>query len=82
MQPQLFQHHRPKGLRAAFSDISDHGGGVNDRATTANIRWSVRLNFEKLVGGATDWVDSYPDKMEDGKDKKDGEEAENAEDGK
>jgi hypothetical protein len=28
----------------------------------------VRLNFERLVDGVADWVDSYPDKIEDGKD--------------
>ena len=64
--PQLFQHHRPAGPKAAFSDISDHGGGVNDRASTANVRWSVRLNFEKLVAGETDWVDSFPDEGDGG----------------
>jgi hypothetical protein len=81
VQPQLFQHHRPVGLKAAFSDISDHGGGVNDRATTANIRWSVRLNFEKLVSGAKDWVDSYPDTTADVKDVEDSEDEDNGEDG-
>jgi hypothetical protein len=65
VQPQLFQHHRPVGPKSSFSDISDHGGDVNDKATTANIRWSVRLNFPRLVSGATDWVDSYPDRTED-----------------
>jgi hypothetical protein len=66
VQPQLFQHHRPAGPKAAFSDINDHGWGVNDKATTLNIRKSVRLNFQQLISGATDWVDSYPDSMEDG----------------
>jgi len=64
VQPQPFQHHRPVGPKAAFSDISDHGGGVNDKASTANIRWSVRMNLPKLVGGERDWVDSYPDEGE------------------
>jgi hypothetical protein len=57
------------------------GGGVNDRATTANIRWSVRLNFEKLVSGAKDWVDSYPDTTADVKDVEDSEDEDNGEDG-
>jgi hypothetical protein len=61
VQPQLFQHHRPAGSRAGFSDISDHGGGYNERATTDNIRWSVRVNFPKLINGETDYTDSYPD---------------------
>lgn len=61
VQPQLFQHHRPAGSRAGFSDISDHGDGYNERATTDNIRWSVRVNFPKLINGETDYIDSYPD---------------------
>jgi hypothetical protein len=66
VQPQLFQHHRPAGPKAAFSDINDHGWDVNDKATTLNIRKSVRINFPQLISGAMDWVDSYPDSMEDG----------------
>jgi hypothetical protein len=66
VQPQLFQHHRPIGPKAAFSDINDHDGDTNDKATTANIRRSVRSNFPNLISGETDWVDSYPDSMEDG----------------
>lgn len=61
VQPQLFQHHRPAGSRAGFSDINDFGGDINDVATTDNIRWSVRVNFPKLVSGKTDYIDSYPD---------------------
>lgn len=61
VQPQLFQHHRPRGPRAGFSDINDSDDGYNEKATTANIRWSVRSNFPKLVEGETDYYDSYPD---------------------
>jgi hypothetical protein len=61
VQPQLFQHHRPAGSRAGFSDISDFGDDYNERATTDNIRWSVRVNFPKLIGDGTDYIDSYPD---------------------
>jgi len=65
VQPQLFQHHRPAGSRAGFSDINDFGDdlgdGYNERATTDNVRWSVRVNFPKLVNGQTDYTDSYPD---------------------
>jgi hypothetical protein len=64
VQPQLFQHHRPAGSRAGFSDINDFGGGYNDVATTDNIRWSVRVNFPKLINGETDYIDSYPDVVE------------------
>ena len=59
VQPQLFQHHRPVGLRTAFSDISDHGGGYNEHAETKNIRRSVRMNFERLVSNDGDLIDSY-----------------------
>ena len=61
VQPQLFQHHRPVGPRARFSDISDHGDGYNDRAVTTNIRWSSRLNLPRLVEGRIDYIDSYDD---------------------
>lgn len=61
VQPQLFQHHRPKGPRAGFSDINNSDEGYNERATTANIRWSVRVNFPKIIEGETDYYESYPD---------------------
>lgn len=60
VQPQLFQHHRPRGPRDGFSDINQNDG-YNERATTANVRWSVRLNLPKLISGETDYVDSFPD---------------------
>ncbi|KAM0714111.1 hypothetical protein Q7P37_011075 [Cladosporium fusiforme] len=41
VQPQLFQHHRPVGSRAGFSDIDNYDDGYNDHATTSNIRLSV-----------------------------------------
>lgn len=61
VQPQLFQHHRPVGAKAGFSDIADHGDGFNDRAFTRNVRWSVRLNFANLVSGSANYTDSFPD---------------------
>lgn len=60
VQPQLFQHHRPVGPRSAFSDISDHGSGYNEHAETKNIMKSVRLNFEPLINGDENLVNSYP----------------------
>lgn len=62
VQPQLFQHHRPVGPRASFSDINNYGNddGYNDRAATSNIRWSVRVNFAKLVNGELDYIDPFP----------------------
>jgi hypothetical protein len=64
VQPQLFQHHRPVGPRAGFSDISDHGSGFNDHAYTRNIRWSVRLNFRQLISGSKDYIDLFKDESE------------------
>lgn len=61
VQPQLFQHHRPKGSRASFSDVDNYGKGFNEVAATANIRWSTRLNLVKLAQGDADFVDQFPD---------------------
>lgn len=61
VQPQLFQHHRPVGPRAGFSDIDNFGDGYNEQAATGNVRWSVRVNFPKLLKGETDYIDSFPD---------------------
>ncbi|EME40818.1 glycosyltransferase family 25 protein [Dothistroma septosporum NZE10] len=65
VQPQLFQHHRPVGPKSKFSGISDHGDGFNEHAYTRNIRWSTRINFDKLVYGQTDYIDSYQDGQEE-----------------
>lgn len=61
VQPQLFQHHRPKGLMHSFSEISDHGAKTNPTAHTLNLRWSTRVNFPKLLDGETDYIDYYED---------------------
>ncbi|KAF1820382.1 glycosyltransferase family 25 protein, partial [Dissoconium aciculare CBS 342.82] len=51
---------QPAGSRAAQSDIGDLEGYV-DWAFTGNIRLSTRVNFAKLVHGATDYIDSFPE---------------------
>jgi hypothetical protein len=61
VQPPLMQHHRPAGLRSKNSDISGHGEGVNEKARTEEIRWSVRMNVEALLQGSKNYVDQYPD---------------------
>lgn len=61
VQPQLFQHHRPVGAKSSFSDISDHGTEYNEVAFSRNIRWSTRVNFEKLLAGQTDYIDHFKD---------------------
>ena len=61
VQPQIFQHHRPIGSKASFSDISTHDTEHNERAFTRNVRWSTRLNFPKLIDGLTDYIDLLKD---------------------
>ncbi|WPH04459.1 Hypothetical protein R9X50_00735000 [Acrodontium crateriforme] len=61
VHPQLFQHHRARGPKAAFSDIANHKGEYNDQAFTRNIRWSTRLNFQQLLDGTKDYVDLFRD---------------------
>ncbi|KAK5949975.1 hypothetical protein OHC33_008936 [Knufia fluminis] len=59
--PQLFDHHRRAVSPAFDSDISFHPGDVREKATTDNVRWSVRLNMAKLLRGETDYEDQWPD---------------------
>lgn len=51
VQPQLFQQHRPIGDRRSFSDIDDHGEGLNALAFSPNIDKSVKSNFRDLIVG-------------------------------
>jgi hypothetical protein len=60
-QPGLFHHHRPAGLHAAESDISNHGDGWRDQSVTDMVRWSVRLNADAIMDGETVLHDQYPD---------------------
>lgn len=59
--PQLFDHHRRVGPNEIDSDISPPNGQYRDKAYTLNIRWSVRLNIDKLLKGDTDYDDQWPD---------------------
>ena len=59
--PQLFDHYRRQGPKKLDSDISKPAEGYRDKALTLNIRWSVRLNVEKILRGETDYDDQYPD---------------------
>lgn len=61
VQPQLFQYYRPAGNKSSFSDISDYGIDYNEQAFTRNVRWSIRVNFRKLVDGSTDYIDQFKD---------------------
>lgn len=63
-QPQYFQHHRPVGSKRKNSDINGDEEGeeeFNERAHTYNIRWSTRMNMQRLVDGETGFEDQWPD---------------------
>ena len=59
--PQLFDHHRPVGSPTTDSEITEHNEPYREKAYTLNIRWSVRMNMEKILRGETDYIDQYPD---------------------
>jgi hypothetical protein len=64
LQPPYFDHHRPIGSTSKYSDINEHDETpqeYNAKAHTYNIRWSMRMNLEKLVEGETNFADQYPD---------------------
>lgn len=61
VSPMLFIHHRPRAVKASFSDIGDLKGGVSERAFSRNLRWPVKVNLPKLVKGQTDYIDLFPD---------------------
>ena len=58
--PQLFDHHRRAGPSDIDSDIATPHDTYRDEAFTLNIRWSVRMNMDKLLHGLTDYDDQYP----------------------
>ncbi|KAG9230994.1 hypothetical protein BJ875DRAFT_430610 [Amylocarpus encephaloides] len=61
VRPGLFQHHLPAGSKAYESDITSHGTDNRDKASSQNLRWSVKLNYKALLAGETDFVDQFPD---------------------
>lgn len=61
MLPQLFDHYRPAGSNIADSEINPEDDKMRDHDYTLNMRWSVRLNMNKLLRGDTDYGDQYPD---------------------
>lgn len=63
-QPQYFQHHRPVGSTRKNSDINSGDKDedeFNEQAHTYNIRWSTRMNLQRLVDGETEFEDQWPD---------------------
>ena len=59
--PQIFDHYRRKGSTNGDSDIEDHGGAIRETAYTPNIRYSVRMNMDRILRGETTYKDQYPD---------------------
>ena len=59
--PQLFDHHRRKGPGDIDSDISEPNAAYRQTAYTYNIRWSVRMNMNKILHGDTNYDDQFPD---------------------
>ncbi|KAL9105347.1 MAG: hypothetical protein Q9227_009467 [Pyrenula ochraceoflavens] len=61
VQPQLFNHHRPRGYERFESDISNHGPEVHEKASTNILRMSARVNLEGWLAGREADVDQWPD---------------------
>lgn len=64
VQPPIFAHHHPAG---GESNIGGLGGGYARTVETKYVRWSVRMNLDRLVLGAEDGdlVDQWPDEDEE-----------------
>jgi hypothetical protein len=60
VQPGFFHHHRPPGRISSESDIGDHGDGYRDKGNTDMVKWSVRLNADRLLEGETEMWDALP----------------------
>jgi len=59
--PQLFDHYRSAGSNIADSEINPEDNQHRDKSYTLNIRWSVRLNIDRLLRGDEIFEDQYPD---------------------
>lgn len=57
-QPPIFAHHHPMD---GESDIGGLGGGYATRYETKYLRYSVRMNLEKIVRGEKELEDQWPD---------------------
>lgn len=61
VEPGIFNHHRPVGLSAYHSDISEHLAPPVEVAFTENIRYSARLALPNFAVGDTQLEDQWPD---------------------
>jgi GR25 family glycosyltransferase involved in LPS biosynthesis len=57
-QPPIFAHHHPMDGQ---SDIGGLGGGYATKYETKYLRYSVRMNLERLVRASKKLVDQWPD---------------------
>jgi len=61
VQPPIFSHHFAE---RATSDITGNGAGGRPVEGSRYVRWSVKINLERLVRGKTEMVEQWVD--EDG----------------
>lgn len=61
--PEIFAQHRVKGNRARLTDNLPDGdmGNEEGSAYSRNIRWSTKMNFDRLISGKEDYVDLFKD---------------------
>lgn len=61
-QPQYFNHWRAPGSGDRDSEINDMANGqFREVGYSDNIRQSVRMNSHRILDGASDFVDQWPD---------------------
>ncbi|KAF2200326.1 hypothetical protein GQ43DRAFT_456536 [Delitschia confertaspora ATCC 74209] len=65
ISPPLFAHHFPEKMT---SDIQGHGAGFEGKKETRYVRWSVRMNLERLMMAEEEErvEDQWPDTNEKG----------------
>lgn len=53
VNPPLFSQHKPRGRKAAGSDIEtlEDGDGIREVGESPNLVWSARLNVQNLMNG-------------------------------
>jgi len=59
--PTYFSQHRIKSGSVSRNSDNFEEQGFSDQAYTHAIRWSTRMNVDKLLRGETDFSDTYPD---------------------
>ena len=57
--PPYFYQHKSQTLVGGKNSDNGMWDPVEEKASTLSIRWSTRLNVERLLEGRTDFIDSY-----------------------